>query len=309
MAIPGFQEFMLPIMRSLADQGERSVAEVTEAVADQMGLTPEDKLVTLPSGTQPTYYNRIAWSITHLTKAEFLERPSRGRVKITERGLECLRKNPSRIDMRTLREFEGYRNFSKKKSQNGAGESVQLELIERPISADLTPEEQLDAAFLEMKSALADDLLKRVKSASPKFFEHLVVRLLIAMGYGGGDLDRAEVTGKSGDDGIDGVIREDRLGLDSIYVQAKRWENTVPPAQIDQFVGSLMRKKAKKGVFITSGAFSENARRAAREAAVTVRLIDGEELAELMIQYNVGVADYKTYVLKKVDSDFFEEIF
>ncbi|MFN8871940.1 MAG: restriction endonuclease, partial [Phycisphaerae bacterium] len=158
----------------------------------------------------------------------------------------------------------------------------------------------------ELRETLADDLLRRVRSGSPKFFEHLVLRLLLAMDYGKGHIERAKVTGKSGDEGIDGVIPQDRLGLDMVYVQAKRHENAVGPGDIDKFVGSLMRKKATKGVFITSGTFTEGATRAGKEAAVKLRLIDGDELAELMIDYNVGVAPADTYVVKKVDTDFFD---
>ena len=172
---------------------------------------------------------------------------------------------------------------------------------------EITPEERLEGAHEELRDALADDLQKRVRTGTPRFFEHLVVRLLTAMGYGGGQVDRAEVTGRSGDEGIDGVIREDRLGLDMVYVQAKKWDNPVGPGEIDKFVGSLMRKRATKGVFITSGTFTDGALRAAREAALKVRLIDGEELAELMIDFNVGVATSETYVIKRVDTDFFEQ--
>lgn len=285
------------------------MTDAMDILADQMGVTEADRELMLPSGTQTRYYNRVTWALTYLTKSLLLEKTGRGRFKLAARGAQVLRENPSRIDNHYLQRFPEYQAFKTKKGKTRAatvtesdGEPVVI------VDPDVTPEEQLEAAYEELRDSLADDLLKRVHAGTPRFFEHLVIRLLVAMGYGGGQVDRAEVTGKSGDEGIDGVIREDRLGLDMIYVQAKKWDSSVGPGEIDKFVGSLMRKKANKGVFITSGTFTDGARRAGKEAAVKVRLIDGEELAELMIDFNVGVAAADTYVVKKVDTDFFEAL-
>lgn len=305
MAIPGYQEFMLPLLRIANDGKEHSLPEAVAVLAEQMKLSEEERDSLLPSG-QTRVYNRVAWAMTYLSKSLLLEKTGRGKFRIAPRGSEVLRNNPTLIDNSFLAQFPEYKAFKTKKNKALAAVAVSDDEAALPINPDITPEEQLEAAHEELRDTLADDLLRRVRAGSPKFFEHLVVRLLVAMGYGGGQLDRAEVTGKSGDEGIDGVIREDRLGLDMIYVQAKKWENTVGPGDIDKFVGSLMRKKATKGVFITSGAFTDGAERAGKEAAVKVRLIDGDELAELMIDYNVGVAAADTYVVKKVDTDFFE---
>lgn len=306
MGVPGYQEFMLPLLRVAADGQEHKIAEAMVVLAKQMGISEEDQQLMLPSGTQTYYYNRICWAITYLTKSLLLEKTGRGRFKIAPRGVEVLAKNPSQIDNSFLEQFPEYQAFKKKKSIKPADARQPADQEPLPIDPNITPEEQLEAAHEELRAALADELQQRVLAGTPRFFEHLVIRLLVAMGYGGGQVDRAEVTGKSGDEGIDGVIREDRLGLDMVYVQAKKWDNSVGPGEIDKFVGSLLRKKATKGVFITSGTFTDGAQRAAKDAPVKVRLIDGDELAELMIDFNVGVATSETYIIKKVDTDFFE---
>jgi restriction system protein len=289
-----------------ADGKEHKVAEAMDTLAGQMGITEAERELMLPSGTQTRFYNRVTWALTYLSKSLLLEKTGRGKFRMAPRGAEVLAKHPARIDNAFLEKFPEYRAFKTKRTPKAAGATEGPSPDVVATDPDVTPEERLEAAHEELRDALADDLLRRVRAGSPKFFEHLVIRLLVAMGYGGGQVDRAEVTGKSGDEGIDGVIREDRLGLDMVYVQAKKWENTVGPGEIDKFVGSLMRKKATKGVFITSGTFTNGAERAGREAAVKVRLIDGEELAELMIDYDVGVAPADTYVVKKIDTDFFE---
>jgi restriction system protein len=307
MAVPGYQDFMLPLLR-LAAEGEQSVAGAMERLAEQFRLSEEDQSVRLPSGTQTQFYNRVTWAIVYLSKSMLVEKSGRGRFRIAPRGLEVLQVSPPRIDNAFLLRFPEFVAFKQKK-RDVAG-STETGTVEEVADDDpvITPAERLDVAYQELREALVDDVFERVRGTSPKGFERLVVRLLVAMGYGGGKLDRAEVTGRSGDDGIDGVIQEDRLGLDMIYVQAKKWENTVGPGEIDKFVGSLMRKKAHKGVFITSGLFTEGAKRAGREAAVKVRLIDGDELAALMVDFNIGVSDEKSYTVKKIDSDFFDEL-
>lgn len=304
MGMPGYQEFMLPLMKIAADGREHRASEVMESLATQMGVSSEEQAVLLPSGLQTRYHNRVTWALTYLVKSQLLERVARGKFRITQRGAEVLRTKPSCIDNAFLEQFEEYREFKAKKN-------IQLptpNATEHDVGTEVTPEERLESAYQELRETLADDVLRRVRGGSPKFFEYLVVRLLVAMGYGGGQIDQADVTGKTGDEGIDGVIREDRLGLDMVYVQAKKWDNSVGPGEIDKFVGSLMRKKATKGVFITSGTFTEGANRAAREAAVKVRLINGEELVGLMIDHDVGVSPAEKYIMKKVDSDFFDVI-
>jgi len=306
MSVPGYQDFMLPLIKIAADGKEKSISEAMDTLAFQMHISKTDQELMLPSGTQTQYYNRISWAITYLAKSLLLEKTGRGRFKITPRGAEVFSKSPARIDNNFLNQFPEYKQFKTKKAEKAWESRRAADLPTLSADPGITPEERLEAAYVELRDSLADDLQRRVRAGSPKFFEHLVIRLLVAMDYGGGQVDRAEVTGKSGDDGIDGIIREDRLGLDMVYVQAKKWDNSVGPGEIDKFVGSLMRKKASKGVFITSGTFTEGALRAAKEAAVKVRLIDGDELAELMIDYSVGVAAADSYVVKKVDTDFFE---
>jgi restriction system protein len=306
MAIPGYQDFMLPLLKLAANGQERTIADAMMELAKQLGISEAEQDLMLPSGTQTRFYNRVTWAVTYLTKSLLLDKAGRGKFKIAPRGQEVLRSNPSCIDNKFLEQFAEYQAFKTKKNKAKAIVVSDDEQSESATDSDITPEEQLGAAYEELREALADDLLRRVRSGSPKFFEHLVVRLLLAMGYGKGQIERAKVTGKSGDEGIDGVIPQDRLELDMVYVQAKRHENAVGPGDIDKFVGSLMRKKATKGVFITSGTFTEGATRAGKEAAVKLRLIDGDELAELMIDYNVGVAPADTYVVKKVDTDFFD---
>ena len=306
MAVPGYQEFMLPLLRIAGDRQEHATAQTLDVLAQQLGISAEDREAMLPSGTQTRFANRVSWAVVYLSKSLLLEKTGRGRYRITSRGLDVLNTNPTRIDGALLDRFPEYQTFKTRRAERARDSRESENPVAVASDSAVTPEERLEAAHEELRDALADELQKRVRAGTPKFFEHLVVKLLTAMGYGGGQVDRAEVTGRSGDEGIDGVIREDRLGLDMVYVQAKKWDNSVGPGEIDKFVGSLMRKRATKGVFITSGTFTDGALRAAREAALKVRLIDGEELAELMIDFNVGVATSETYVIKRVDTDFFE---
>ncbi|MEZ6244256.1 MAG: restriction endonuclease [Phycisphaerales bacterium] len=296
---------MSPLLELASDGRERTIGEAIEELARRMSISEQDQELLLPSGTQTRLYNRVTWALTYLTQAKLLEKPTRGRFRISKRGREVLAAGAAPIDNRFLEQFAEFQEFRSKKKPQGAkttsDASVNAEEDEQ------TPKERLETAFTEMRQSLALEILERVQSGSPKFFEHLVVGMLVAMGYGGGRRDWARVTGKSGDDGIDGVIREDRLGLDMVYVQAKKWDGAVGPGEIDRFVGSLMRKKASKGVFLTSSRFTDGAERAAREASVTVRLIDGEELANLMIDFGVGVSESARYVIKQIDTDFFEE--
>lgn len=307
MGLPGYQDFMLPLLRIAGDGEEHSVAEVMPMLATVMLINDDERDALLPSGTQTRFYNRVTWATTYLSKSLLIEKTGRGRFKIASRGLDVLKKHPTRIDSRFLEQFTEYQAFKTKKKEKLApvsggkdGESVD--------DPDITPDEQLDVAYKELRETLADDLLQRVRAGTPKFFEHLVVDLLVAMGYGGSRLDAAQVVGKSGDGGIDGVIKEDRLGLDMVYVQAKRHEADIGPGAIREFVGSLGEHKATKGVFITCGGFTSGAKEAAGKAHFRIVMIDGDQLAGYMIDHGVGVTDYKTYTVKKLDSDYFEGV-
>lgn len=306
MPVPGYQEFMLPLLKIAADGKEHTVSEAMDMVADQMNIADADRDALLPSGTQTRFYNRITWAITYLTKSLLLVKAGRGRFRITSRGQVVLKQNPPRVNNAFLGQFEEYRAFKAKKNMKVTAATGQPEAETEADEPDVTPDERLDAAYKELRETLADDLLERVRGGTDKFFEHLVVDLLVAMGYGGSKAGRAHVVGKSGDGGIDGVIQEDRLGLDMVYIQAKKWQNSVGPDEIRKFVGSLGEQKAHKGVFITSGTYTSGARQAAERANAKVVLIDGDQLAQLMIDHGVGVADHNAYVVKKLDSDYFE---
>jgi restriction system protein len=306
MSVPGYQEFMLPLLRIASDGREHTVAEAMTTLAEQFNISDADREQSLPSGTQTRFYNRVTWALTYLSKSLLTVKSGRGRFTITLRGRDVLAESPRHIDNKFLERFVEYVAFKNKKSRkNGkrVGDDDPIDVID---DRDITPDERLDAAYKELRATIADELLHRVRTGSPKFFEHLVVDLLVAMGYGGSRLDAAQVVGKSGDGGIDGVIKEDRLGLDMVYIQAKRVENDIGPGAIREFVGSLGEHKANKGVFITSGGFTSGARDAAAKAHSRIVLIDGDQLAEFMIDHGVGVTEHKTYVVKKVDSDYFE---
>lgn len=306
MAIPGYQTFMRPLLMLAADGREHTVAGAMAFLAEKLSISEEDQRAILPSGQQTRFNNRVTWALTYLVKSQLVERTGRGRFRITARGTEVAKSAPPKIDNAFLEQFAEYLAFKSKKNKRSEavaddeGHAGELE-------PEVTPDERLDAAYKELRETLADDLLERVRGSSPKFFEQLVVDTLVKMGYGGLHGSSAKVVGRSGDGGIDGVIPEDRLGLDMVYVQAKKWDNSVGPDEIRKFVGSLGEQKAHKGVFITSGSFTSGARNAAERANARVVLIDGEQLAELMIDHGVGVTDHKPYVVKKLDSDYFEE--
>jgi len=296
---------MLPLVRLAADGKEHKITDAIDTLAAQFKISEEDQELMLPSGTQPRLYNRVTWALTYLTKSLLLDKSGRGRFKIASRGTEVLKKSPTRIDNAFLTQFDEYRTFkSKKNKATGAVAAGENEGSDE-LSPEITPDEQLDAAYKELRETLADELLGRVRTVKPKRFEQLVVDVLVAMGYGGSRLDAAQVVGKSGDGGIDGVIKEDRLGLDMVYVQAKRHEADIGPGPIREFIGSLGEHKATKGVFITCGGFTSGAKDAAAKAHSRIVLIDGDQLAQYMIDHGVGVAEYKTFVVKRLDGDYF----
>jgi restriction system protein len=308
MAIPGYQEFMLPLVKMAADGEEHKINDAIDALADRFGLSAAEREIMLPSGTQTRLYNRVTWALTYMTKSLLLSKSGRGRFKIAPRGLEVLKKNPPRIDNAFLHQFDEFRAFKTKKNISAATAPVASDDAVAEADPSLTPLEQVEGGYKELRETLGDELLERVRVMKPKMFEQLVVDVLVAMGYGGSQLDAAQVVGKSGDGGIDGVIKEDRLGLDMVYVQAKRHEADIGPGAIREFVGSLGEHKANKGVFITCGGFTSGAIEAAAKAHFRIVLIDGEQLAEYMIDHGVAVTDYKTYTVKKLDGDYFEGV-
>lgn len=301
MPIPSYQEFMLPVLKFLADKKEHSNREMSEALASILGLTEEDRRATLQCG-EPIYVSRTYWAKAYLKKAGLIEAPKRGTNVITERGLEVLSRNPSAIDNKLLSQFPEFVKFLNGKKDDNTQANVQ------DIQERITPEELLEDSYKKIREALAQELLDKIMAQTPDFFERLVVELIVRMGYGGSIKDAGKAIGKSGDEGIDGIIKEDKLGLDVIYIQAKRWKPDVSIGrpEIQKFVGALAGQGAKKGIFITTAAFSKDAREYQPKNETKVVLIDGERLVQLMIDYNIGVATQNTYELKRIDNDYFE---
>jgi len=290
---------MYPLLELAADGEVHSMDEAYEVLAEKFNLTEEERAELLPSGRQSRYENRVGWARTYLTKAGLLESTGRGQFKITPRGLDVLRSGVTDIDKSYLYQFPEFVEFRRRDRGNAESEVIE--------DAGKTPDEQLELLYLELEKQLAHELLERIRQCSPAFFERLVVQLLVAMGYGGSVSDAGKAVGRSGDDGIDGIIKQDRLGLSNIYIQAKRWNNTVPGEVVRAFAGSLALKKASRGVIITTSDFSEGAIKAAEQLGNIV-LIDGETLAQYMIEYNVGVTVAARYEIKRIDRDFFEGI-
>lgn len=300
MAIPDFQSFFVPVLRCVADGADRSMAELRDRIAADLQLGPEELSQKLPSGAQTVFANRVAWSAVYLTKAGALERIKRGTFRITGRGKELLALSVPRLTVQHLSQYPEFVAFHKG-TQNG-GEEVQEVRAEKT----LTPEEQLADAYKVLRNSLANDILETVKKASPAFFEELVIDLLVVMGYGGSVEDAGRAVGKSGDGGIDGIIKEDKLGLDVVYVQAKRWSNSVGRPVVQAFAGSLEGVRARKGVLITTSSFSQDALDYVQKIEKRIVLIDGKQLADLMIDHDVGVTVVQTYKIKRLDSDYFE---
>lgn len=298
MSVPDFQSLMLPILKFAGDGKEHSQGELKEAVAGQLQLTEADRKELLPSGRQPRFDNRIAWSSVYLKKAGLLESTGRGRFRITRVGMDVLRSNPSSINTKFLMQYPSFQEFQ--------GNANHIEKTgEKGTEIDKTPEEVLEASYLGLKQELAQELLDRIMACPPAFFEQLVVDLLVAMGYGGSRKDAGEAIGRSGDGGIDGIIKEDKLGLDVVYIQAKRWDRTVGRPDVQAFAGSLEGQRARKGVMITTSQFSQDARDYVTRIEKKIILIDGERLTQLMIDHGVGVAKVAEYIVKKVDQDYF----
>ncbi len=301
MAVPDFQSFFRPLLDVAADGKEHSMKEAREIIAKRMKLAEEDIREMLPSGNQTKYDNRVAWAKSYFVQANVFESPRRGWFRITERGKELHKKGHDRIDVKILNQFPEFVEFHTAKPDQGSTDS------HADTSAVETPEETLQKAYLNIRGDLASEILERIKANSPQFFERLVVDTMVALGYGGSRMDAGKSIGQSGDEGIDGIIKEDRLGLDVIYLQAKRWEGTVGRPEIQKFVGALHGKRAKKGVFITTGRFSDDAVKYVESIDPKVILIDGRTLAGLMIDYGLGTTSTAKYEIRRVDSDYFAE--
>jgi restriction system protein len=303
MAIPDFQSIMAPLLKNCSDAGPHALIDLRSALAAYFHLTGAELGERLQNGT-PVFANRIDWAVTHLAKAGMIERVRRGVIRITDRGRRLLAGRPDRITMRQLTEFPEYREFRKlQKPLAAQGATVAAGHAD---GARLTPEESLAASYAVLRNTLATDLLDAVKKASPAFFERLVVDLLVAMGYGGSVEDAGRAVGGTGDDGIDGVIKEDKLGLDAVYVQAKRWTNVVGRPAVQAFAGSLEGVRARKGVLITTSDFSQDARDYVQRIEKRIVPIDGRQLAQYMIDHGVGVTTERSYVVKRIDQDHFE---
>lgn len=295
MAVPDFQSLMLPFLKLLGDGKEHSMSEAIEELAREFNLSEDDRRELLPSGRQAKFDNRVGWARTYLGKAGLVESLGRGKFRISGRGTEVLRTKPERVGLKFLSQYPEFVEF--RKARPAARQDDE--------ETEQTPEEILESSYQGLRRDLAEELLERVKRCSPKFFEQLVVDLLVAMGYGGSRADAGRAVGQTRDGGVDGIIKEDRLGLDVVYIQAKRWDGPVSRPTVQGFAGSLEGLRAKKGVMITTSRFTEDARDYANRIEKKIILIGGEELSQLMIDYGVGVAQVANYTVKKIDLDYF----
>lgn len=304
MAIPDYQSLMLPVLQTVMDRQEHPIPQMRQRIAEELRLPQTELLERLASGSQTIFANRIAWAVQYLKSAGAIEAVRRGVYKITDRGVSLLDGPPSGISAKTLRRFPEFVEFEGKGSETEAPTTPT-----RPLSeTKATPEESLDGSFRVLREALANELLETIKNGLPAAFEQIVVHLLVAMGYGGSVEDAGRVVGKAGDGGIDGVVKQDKLGLEVIYVQAKRWKDVVGSPEIMKFSGSLTKRHANRGVFITTSGFTKEALEFVEAMPQRIVLIDGKQLASLMIEHNVGVSPTKVYTLKRLDQDYFENV-
>jgi restriction system protein len=301
MAIPDFQSLMLPLLHSLEDGSECGTQDTLDALAARLGLTEADVTQPMPSRKAPLFTNRVAWAKLHLKRAGLIESPRRGVYRITERGRGVLRTPPERVTLAYLAKFPEYAEFRARSRASDDGDATP----DVNQDEDRTPEEHIDYGYSRLRAALADEILNTIAQMPPAFFEKLVVDLLVAMGYGGSQRDAGRAVGPGADEGIDGVIKEDRLGLETIYLQAKRWQATVGRPEIQRFAGALQGQRARKGIFITTSDFSKEAEAYAASIQSTIVLINGAQLAELMIDHGIGVTLVNTYDIKRLDSDYF----
>ena len=311
MAIPKYDDMTLPILKILSDGQEHTVSELAERMAKHFNLSPEEQSMTLPSSNATYLKVRAGWAAFGLRKAGLAAAPKQATIQITEEGQRFLITNPTgKLDRTALKKFDAFRAWASEVANRAVAtrrEAISGSPAQSASEEETTPQERIESAYGELKETLLGDLRAKLTTINPFRFEQVVLDLLVAMGYGGSKREAAEVTQKTSDHGIDGVINEDRLGLDVIYVQAKRWQNNIGRPEIQNFVGALAGKKASKGIFITTSNFHENARDYAAALHQKVILVDGRRLAELMIEHNIGVALEQSYVVKKIDSDYFEE--
>ncbi len=299
MAIPDFQTIMLPLLKFANDGKDHTLPEAIDYLAAVFKLTDAEKKELLPSETQTRFDNRIAWARSYMKQAGLLENPIRGVFRITDRGKAVLEKKPTKIDINFLTQFEEFVEFKSRSKKSDNREDATEEIK--------TPKEYLEEGYQKIRAELMSELLSLIKRCPPDFFERTVIELLIKMGYGGSRKDAGQAIGKTGDGGIDGIIKEDRLGLDVIYIQAKRWESVVGRPEIQKFAGALQGQRAKKGIFITTSNFSKDATDYASNIDCKIILIDGERLSQLMIDYDLGVSKVASYDIKKIDNDYFTE--
>jgi restriction system protein len=300
MAIPDYQSIMMPLLKLASDGQEHFLRDAIEALADEFALADEERRELLPSGRQAIFTNRVAWARTYLKEAGLLETTRRAYFRITDRGRQVIAEKPPKVDVKYLEQFPEFIEFRARKRDKE-------EISEGEGISEATPDESLEAAYQKVRKDLEQELLKQVKQSSPAFFEKLVIDLLVKIGYGGTRRDAGRAVGKTGDGGIDGIINEDRLGLDTIYIQAKRWDGAVGRPEIQKFAGALQGQRAKKGIFITTSNFTSDAHDYVSRIDSKIVLIDGDLLAQLMIDHNVGVSTSATYDIKRIDSDYFSE--
>jgi restriction system protein len=306
MPIPDYQSVMLPLLRQIADKRTYLFKDIVELLGQEFKLSDDELKELLPSGQAFLFSNRVGWARTYLKKAGLIDSPKRGTLVITPRGLAILKEKPKKIDNTLLRRFSEFIDFQSYKKD---GEDKPLSGEALQADNQQTPEETIENSYQAIRQSLAQELLDTVRKLSPLFFERLVVELLVKMGYGGSIKDAGKAIGKTGDEGIDGTIKEDRLGLDIIYIQAKRWQaaNVVGRPELHKFVGALAGQGAKKGIFITTSSFTKDASSYTPRNETKIVLIDGVQLTQLMIDYNLGVSPQRVYEIKKLDSDYFEE--
>jgi restriction system protein len=304
MPIPDFQSLMRPLLEAHADGKEHINRDLVAQLGEQFGLTEEERREMLPSGGARLFDNRIGWAKSHITQAGLLNSPRRAVSVITDRGREALQIHAQRIDLRFLNGYDEYREFRNRRKNLEGDES---ETTEAEIQDAQTPEELLENAYFQVRRQIEAELLSQIKSSPSDFLERVVVDLVVRMGYGGSRKDAGEALGRSGDEGIDGIIKEDPLGLDIIYLQAKRWEGTVGRPEIQKFAGALQGQRARKGIFITTSMFSADALEYTSRIETKIILIDGQRLAKLMFDHGVGVATASNYEVKRIDSDYFTD--
>lgn len=309
--IPSYEEMLLPLLRCLEDGRDHSLDEVRDYLANHFAVTPEERRELAPSGRQKLLDSRVSWAQTYLNKALLIERPRHAVYRITERGREVLRQNPTSINVEFLKQYPEFRKFFRPTSKHKRRDRNSLNVRRRPMAntngRDQTPEEALEQSYQSLREARVTEILERLLEVSPARFEQIVVDVLLAMGYGGSRPEAGRAIGRTGDGGVDGLVDEDRLGLDRIYVQAKRWRDSVPVAAVSAFAGALMAHQTSKGVFITTSDFTKEARAYVSKIDKRIALVDGKQLAGFMFDYGVGMIDEARYIVKKLDPDYFAD--